>query len=250
MSITKQGAKQVAKRVSQDLSKKSPTILTMIGVAGVVGTAILASRATIIAKDIIDSQEEKLEWTDYVRLTWRTYLSSILMGSATITCIIGANSINLQRAAAMQGLMSLTETAFKEYQAKVIQNIGEKKEQKVQDDIAEDKIKNNPVSDNTIFITGSGDSLCYDALSGRYFKTDLEKLRRIQNDVNHNLISDMWVSLNELYSEMGLEGIDLGESLGWTVDEMLDFVFTSKLTETGVPCLVITHRTRPTLYSL
>jgi len=237
--------------------KNSPTILTIMGVSGVILTAVLAVRATPKAIRIIEKEklrdrfvlERDLKPLDYVRLTWREYLPAVLMGSATISCIIGANSIHLQRTAAIQGIYSLTETAFKEYQAKVIQTLGEKKDEKIREEVINDHLAENPVSNAHVYITGSGETLCYDDLSGRYFKSDIERLRRAENQLNHLLFTEMWVTLNELYSEIGLEGIALGEQLGWDVDELLEFIFTSKLTDTGEPCLVLTHRSMPREYS-
>lgn len=246
--------KALTKQVTRSMNQNSPTILTIMGALGVVTTAVLAVRATPKALKLIDYERSKhktrhLAKLDYVRLTWREYLPSILMGSATITCIVGANSIHLQRTAAIQGIYSLTETAFKEYQAKVIQTLGEKKEEKVREEIIQDHLAANPVGGQVIYSTGSGGTLCYDNLSGRYFTSDIEKLRRAENQLNHLLFSEMWVTLNEVYSEIGLEGIELGEELGWDVDELLEFIFTSKLTETGEPCLVLTHRNMPRPYS-
>jgi len=125
--------KTMTKQASRRMMKNSPTILTIMGVSGVILTAVLAVRATPKAIRIIEKEklrdrfvlERDLKPLDYVRLTWREYLPAVLMGSATISCIIGANSIHLQRTAAIQGIYSLTETAFKEYQAKVIQTLGE-----------------------------------------------------------------------------------------------------------------------------
>lgn len=251
--------KTLTKQVGRTMTKNSPTILTMMAVTGVVATTVLAVRATPKVLYILEEEQykhikdkiapHKLNVKDYIRLTWKEYLPALLMGSATISCILGANSIHLQRTAAIQGIYSLTETAFKEYQAKVIQTFGDKKEEKVREEIIQDRLDANPASGAVIFATGNGETLCYDNLSGRYFKSDIEKLRRAENQLNHLLFSEMWVTLNELYSEIGLEGIELGEELGWDVDELLEFIFTSKLTDTGEPCLVLTHRSMPRAYS-
>ena len=252
MSITTVGAKTLARQISRGLSHRSPTILTVMGVAGIVGTVILTVRATPKITEILKEEQsktpDKLTVFQCVKYTWHEAVPAVLMGSAAICCFLGANSIHLRRTAALQGVYALTETAYKEYQAKVIKTLGERKEMNVRDEIIQDHLNANPVSSNTVIITGEGDTLCFDATSGRYFKSHIEKLRRIQNDVNHSLLTEMWVTLNELYSEMDLEPIDIGDSLGWSTDALIDIVFTSKLTDTGEPCLVLTHRIMPSIY--
>ena len=62
---------------------------------------------------------------------------------------------------------------MKEYQAKVVETLGEAKARKIKDEIAKDKVKNDPISNKEVIITGKGDMLCYDVLSGRYFKNNI-----------------------------------------------------------------------------
>jgi len=250
------GLKVVAQNVGKTINKNSPTILTGLAVAGFVTTVIFAVKATPKALEILD--QEKILRRDYdnnrpitkkdvIKLTWKTYLPTFLMGATSISCIIFANHINLRRNAMLSSLYALSETTLKEYQNKVIETIGENKEKKIKDEIRGDRIKNNPPKDGNIIITGKGDTLCYDSLSGRYFKSDIETIRKIENETNKRLLSNMWVSLNELYADLGLPGIDLGRDIGWDIDKTLEFIFTSKLTEDGRPCLVIDYMVGPRL---
>ena len=237
--------------VGKTMRSNSPTILTGLGVAGLVTTVVLAVKATPKAMKLIEEYDEYLGYKTTsdpmttIKVAWKPYIPAMVMGTATIACIIGSNSINLRRNAALAGAYSLTETVLKEYQSKVVETIGEKKEQAIKDEIAKDTIKANPVVGKDVINTGFGDTLCFDTLSGRYFYSNMEALRRAQNDINHDLINDVWVSLNEAYAKMGLKGIDLGEETGWNVDKMLEFEFSSHLSETGVPCLVLGYRRLP-----
>lgn len=241
--------KAVAKNLEVAVRKNSPTILTGLGVAGLITTTVLAVKATPKALALIeeaeDKQMENLEPLEVVKVTWKCYIPAALMGGITIGCMIGANSINLRRSAALASAYSIAETTLKEYQAKVVETIGEAKARKIKEDIAEDKMKKNPVQNTEVIITGKGDMLCFDVLSGRYFKNNIENLRKIQNDFNHNLISEMYVSLNELYYAIGLPGVKVGDDLGWNVDTMIEFSFSSKLTEEGEPCLVVDYLVGP-----
>ena len=251
-----------ARRIGDMMLRNSPTILTGLGVAGLVTTVIMAIKVTPKAVKILAWEKDRREKeciaeghglmpdpikvVDVVKLTWRCYAPVAAMGVTTAACIIGSNSINLRRNAALASLYSLSEMAMKEYQAKVVETIGEKKEAKMKDEMAQDKLDKNPVNDQQVIITGKGETLCYDSLSGRYFKNDVENIKRIQNEFNIRLLHDMYRPLNELYDDLGLEGTKFGAELGWTTEYgLLDIVFSSKLATDGQPCLVLEYRMGP-----
>lgn len=248
--------KSLLKRGIYMLDKGSPYILTAMGSAGVLGTAILTGRATIKAIDILNEEKERrlensedrvIEITlkEKVQLCWKPYISPVVVGVTSIACIIGANSVSTKRTAAMAAAYSLLETTAKNYQEKVIEQLGSNKEEKIRGEIAQSHLDSNPVSKTDILCINKGDTLCFDTLSGRYFNHDIEKIRRIQNDLNHDLMEAIWVPLNDLYYALGIPGIKLGEDIGWTVDELLDISFSSKLTDEGTPCLVIDYDITP-----
>ena len=109
---------------------------------------------------------------------------------------------------------------------------GEKKERGVRDAIAKDKIDKNPVSNSEVYITKKGDTLCYDTISGRYFKSDIDKIKKIENELNRRLISEMYISLNEFYYELGLQCTKTGNDLGWNVGEgLIDIRFSAQISE-------------------
>ena len=123
---------------------------------------------------------------------------------------------------------------------------GEKKEKEVRNAIAKDKIEKNPVSSNEVILTKKGDTLCYDALSGRYFKSDIEKLKRCMNEINRQILNDGSASLNDFYYEIGLDSIKIGDDLGWdTRQGLVDIDFSSQLASDGTPCLVLDFSIAP-----
>ena len=268
----------VGRKVAGEVSKNSPVILTGLAVTGVVSTVVLGVRATPKALAIIDdevySQYEKSgimdevsfpEWLgldtktytwrdrnnmlkkgEIIKLTWKCYIPTAAVGLATIACIIGAHNIHLRRNAALASLYSLTESAFKEYQSKVVETIGKNKELKLRDDVVSDTIKRNPVGDSQVIFTGKGETLFYDQMSGRYFKNDIEKIRKVQNKINKDLISEDFMSLNEFYIEIGLSPIKLGEEMGWHLEHgMLEVRFSAQLTENEEPCIALEYELVP-----
>jgi len=248
---------EIWKTLKWTASKNSPTILTGMAVAGLITTTILAVKATPKALTLMYQEEEirreesddgdfdNLTKIDVIRLTWRCYIPALAVGGATILCVIGSNSISLRRNAALASVYSITETAFKEYKSKVVETIGKNKELSIRDEVTSDRIKKHPSATSEVIFTGKGDVLCYDPLSGRYFKNDIEKIRRAINDINHNLRSEMFLTVNDLYDAIGLTNTKLGYDLGWDVDTGLDVTFSSQLTEDGTPCLVLNYDVMP-----
>lgn len=264
------GIKKISKYLGQTISKNGPTILTGAAVAGVLTTAILAVKATPKALEMIEDELWKTEGSDLyredgfaisdmiamfgakncIRVTWRLYLPAVGVGAATILCLIGANSINLRRNAALASVYTLTETAFKEYQTKVTDTIGKNKEQKIRDEVVADHVKKNPPHANEIIHTGFGTTLCLDAYTGRYFEHDIEKIRAARNRFNERLLHEDHLTLNEFYWEIGLEPNKFGEMFGWHIETgSMELKFTSTLTENEIPCLVIDYAVKPLFMS-
>ena len=79
--------------------KNSSTILTCMGVAGVVGTAVMAVKATPKALELIeDAKKEKgedLTKLQTIVVAAPAYIPSALIGVGTIACIIGSNVLNM-----------------------------------------------------------------------------------------------------------------------------------------------------------
>lgn len=243
---------KAAKTVWLAAKKHSPELLTGIGIAGMVTTVVLAVRATPKALRLIDEKkadipEENIPQIEAVKAAWKVYVPAVLTGILSTICLIGANSVNQRRNAAIAAAYSLSESALKEYREKVVETIGERKEQAIRDDIAKDKIIENPVRE--VIVSDRGSTLCYDSLSGRYFKSDIEKLRRIVNDLNRRMRDEMFISLNDFYCAVDnpdLGPTKLGDSLGWNIDKgYIDLNFSSQLTTDGTPCLVLDYTVVP-----
>lgn len=233
------------------IKKHSPEILTGIGIAGMITTTVMAVRATPKALILIEERKEeigaeKLEAMDMVKTTWACYIPAAITGTLSVACLIGASSVNARRNAALATAYTLSESALKDYQGKVIEMFGEKKNEAVKDAVAKDKVEKNPVVTREVIITEKGNTLCYDAISGRYFKSDIEKIKKAECELNRQMLDDMYVSLNDFYYEIGLDSVKLGDELGWNVDSgYIDLSFSSQLASDGTPCLVIDYCVAP-----
>lgn len=233
------------------IKKHSPEILTGIGIAGMITTTVMAVRATPKALILIEERKEeigaeKIETVDVVKTTWLCYIPAAITGTLSIACLIGASSVNARRNAALATAYTLSESALKDYQGKVVEMFGEKKHETVKDAIAKDKIEKNPIATQEVIITEKGNTLCYDVLSGRYFKGDIDKIKKAENELNRQMRDEMYISLNDFYYEIGLENIKLGDELGWNINEgYIDLSFSSQLASDGTPCLVIDYAVAP-----
>jgi hypothetical protein len=180
-----------------------------------------------------------------VPLVWTLYIPPVTTGLLTVTCIIAANRIGNRRAAAIAAAYSLTERAFEEYRNKVVERIGERKEELVRADIAQDRLNENPPSSREVLMIGPGDVLCMEGLTGRYFNSNVETLRGAENQINACIIHDMYASLSDFYDLIGLQHTDISDEMGWNVDKMLDLHFASAIAPDGRPCISFSFRVVP-----
>ena len=245
---------KLAKSAQLTIAKHSPEILTGVGIAGMITSGILAVRATPKALLLIEARhtelglehDEKLPPAEAVKATWKCYIPAAVTSLMSIICLVGASSVSARRTAALATAYKLSETALAEYQEKVIEEVGEKKERVIRDKVAEECIKKDPVSNHEVIITGKGTTLCYDGTFGRYFRSDIDSIKKAINKVNRSVVTDMYVSLNDFYDEIGLSPTKIGDDLGWNLDDgEIDVDFSSQLAEDGTPCLVIRYTVAP-----
>ncbi len=239
------GIPELIKELPRVISDNSPAILTAIGVTGTVSTAYLTGKASFKAAYVLESELPDATFKDHVKRVWKFYIPAAATGIATIACIVGANNISSKRNAALIGAYSLTERAFRDYKEEVVALVGEKKEHLVQEAAAKKKMDETPVSNSEIYIFGAHEQLCFDTMSGRYFKSDMETIRKSINFVNSQIISNMYASVNDFYAWLGLPPTTFGEEAGWTVDSLLNVSFTAHLAENGTPCIAINYLTKP-----
>lgn len=265
--MNKPNISKFVKSVQTTVTKHSPEILTGIGIVGMISSTVMAVKATPKALQLIEEEKErqnidicceavrnneepviidKLKPVEVVKTTWKCYIPATVTGCVSIACLIGASSVNAKRNAALATAYTLTETAFKEYKEKVVETIGEKKEQVVKDKVAKEHIEKNPIKGNEVIITGKGNVLCCDSISKRYFRSDIEKIRKAVNDLNYRLNTEMYISLNDFYYELGLSQTRIGDDLGWNINNgLIEVDFSSQITEDGEPCLVIDYHIEP-----
>lgn len=250
--MTKPNLAKFFKDAGKVVSKHSPEILTGVGIVGMLTTTVLAVKATPKALKLIEERKkeehkEKLKPLEVVQAAWKPYIPAAISGASSMACLIGASSVNARRNAALAAAYTLSETALAEYREQVVESLGEKKEQTIREKVSQKQLDKTPISKSEVYITGKGNTNCFDPLSHRYFKCDRDLIVKAENTLNKQMLHDIcgYVSLNEFYDAIGLDRTDLGDGVGWNTDNLIDLDITAGLDDNGEPCLVIGHHTAP-----
>jgi len=238
----------VLRRVEKLLNNNSPAILAGIGIVGTITTAYLTGQASFKAADIIQHREQEdgpsvdpwIRFKTRFQMVWKLYLPAVGSATLTVGAVVLSNRISERRAVAVAAAYSLTEKAFSEYRDKVIEKFGERKEQNVREELAQDRITKNPVSNREVVIT-SGEVLCYETFTGRYFTSNVETLRKAQNDLNARILHDGHASLSEFYYSLGLPTTSISDNVGWNTDKLLELDISATLSEDTRPCLAVSY---------
>ena len=166
---------------------------------------------------------EKIPAGELAKIVGKCYSFATASGVLGVVCIVGGCSVKNKRNAAIAAAYSLSESSFKTYQEKTLEHIGEKKEQVIREAVAKEAINKVPIKESEIVVTGKGDVLCYDSLSGRYFKSCMEDIRKAENN--------------------------FGDLLVWHIDNgYIDIDPSTQLTEDDRPCIVLNYRNMPKYY--
>ncbi len=228
----------VFKQIEQLITENSTSILTALGISGGVTTVILSAKAGYKSALIIEAYENEygllVTKREKVELVWKYYIPTAISGSLSAISIIASTRISSRKTAAITAAYSLSEKAFSEYKDKVVETLGDKKEKKIRDEIAQDRVNSNPPSQVVI---GSGPVLCCDLFTGRYFNSDMESLRKAQNDLNAYLMRHDRATISHFYDLIGLPHTSYSWDVGWTSDKLLELDFSTVLSEDKKPCL-------------
>lgn len=247
--------------------RKSPIILTGLAIAGVISSVYAAYKAGSRAEKILEEyhkdmedclEDDKEAKREVVKETAKKMIPvmapPIIMGAATIGSIVGSHSVSSRRIAALSAAYTISESTVKNLNGKMEEMLGEKKARSIRDSIMKDKLKKDSekdqkiISESNYIISNDSSVLCKDMQTGRLFHSNAEKINQAITKCSVDLITDMYVSLNDLYDEIDspeLEGVPLGDVLGWNVDDLQDgrlpITLTALLTADNKPCLCMDY---------
>lgn len=226
--------RSLIKAAEHHLRSNSPAYLAGLGISGLVGTAVLSYRA---GEEVgYDHGIAHLPFHVRFQAKWKKFVPPTIVGVGTIACIVGATKIGYRRTAALAAAYSLSERAFSEYKEKVVEKFGERKEQSIRDDLAQDKVRSTAPT-REIVLYGAGNVLCCELHTGRYFLGDMDALKKAQNEINAKLLRDDYAYLADFYHMIGVAQTSGAYDIGWKSDRLLDLEFSTVLADETRPCL-------------
>lgn len=252
-------------KIGKAMKRASPTILSCFGAMGVVATAVLAAKATPKARDLIHANSRKnhdgdpyaATKTEAVKACWKCYIPAAATGTATIICILGANTLNRRQQATLTSAYALLSRQYDDYRRKLKELYGEEAHQRIMESLAVEQARNNTISVQGVFgDDGSclefGDAneeqrLFYDSISQRYFQSTISKVLQAEYHLNRNMVLGFgFVSINDFYDFLGIDQIPEGDTLGWFICDgfmWIDFNHSKAMVDDGlngeVECFIV-----------
>jgi hypothetical protein len=232
--------------------KHASTVLTIAGGIGVIATTVTAVKATPKALELISSAEqekgEELTKMEKFKIAGSKYVPSILIGSATLACIFGANILNKRHQAALVSAYTLVDSSFKEYKRKIAELYGEDANKEVTREMAEDRYKDYEPEEKN-----SDTRLFFDNYSMRYFESTMENVLRAEYELNKRIALNSGAFVNEFYELLDIPKTDYGAAVGWSQgilssmywDYWLDFDHDEVVMDDGLECCIISFRHEP-----
>lgn len=233
--------------------KHSPVIMAGAAVIGVVSTAALGIKAGIATeRKMVEEANTNGAYKDkqdkffrVAKVTWKDYLPFVASLGVTVTTIVLMHRNNEKRYAALMGAYVLGEKAYQELR----ESVDEIEEKKVREGVKERVIQKAVDRDPDAFeehVAKYGEEhLFYDGFTGRYFTSDIETIRKAENEFNHNLIQHMYGTVNEFYNMIGLDNVAAGEDMGWNSDKLMKVDINPWLTRNNTPAIYIGFDSNP-----
>ena len=164
--MNKQSLIRTTNKIGLILKKNSPKILMGVGIAGSVVSTVLACKATLKVKDILDEKNETVEQIhncvedetlDYneedkkkdltilyaqtgVKLA-KLYLPSVALGALSIASIISGYKILNKRNVALAAAYTVVDKGFKNYRKNVVERFGKEVDRELRHNIKAKQIE-------------------------------------------------------------------------------------------------------------
>ncbi len=249
--MNKLNLSHIARGLKAGFRKHSPELLMGLGIGGMLVSTILAVKETPKALERLEEKKkeenrDELTVKEVIETAGPCYIPAAVTTAVSVACLVGASSEHSKRNAALAAAYTISESAFKEYQDKVIDIIGEEKEKEVKKAVDKDRVEKNPPPSADIIAMKPDNVLCYDGFCGGYFTSNMDQIEKAINRLNYRLRDEMQITLNEFYDELDRDPVPIGDRLGWDVDYgFIDATYSTQLTPDGRPCLVVNYSVPP-----
>lgn len=236
----------------------SPKLMFAAGVVGVVGTVVLACRATMKLEDVLEDHEKmlynvneheahatnKYDNYDQARLgvyiktagrITKLYAPAVGVGLLSVAALTGSHIMLTNRNTALTAALVATDKAYKAYRDRVRAELGDAKDREfrygAKDVEIVEETSEGPV---TKMIKRYDDSVppsqyakIFDEGNENWERnpeSNLLFLRAQQQYATDRLRSRGYLFLNDVYDSLGLKKTRAGQIVGWSVDKGDDFV--------------------------
>ena len=253
--------KRLLKVVKTFGTKHQGEILTGFGIAGMIVSTVWAVKVTPKAEKAIKEAKiekagdtkhpVKLTPVETVKATWKYYIPSAMLTASSVACIIGGQNVHIKRNAALAAAYKLSENTLADYKEAIVETIGEDKAKEVTEKVAKRQIERTPINDDHVIIAGDPDGVwMIEPYCNRYFKCQVEKIKKAINDLNMRLIrgQEESITLKELYIEIGIPGdTRYLPNVGWNLyqEGIIEYDLVPIKMENDNPCLMIDYKNRP-----
>ena len=227
------------------IREATPYVLTGSAIVGIAVTAMFTAKGALRAQDIlIRNEAREAPFRRKVELTWKEFVPALSSAAVTSACIIGLHGILGRRIASIAAATTVVETQLNTLKTAVKDVATPQLCEEIQNAAARPTAREAevPVVADDL---AEGSQLCFEAYSGRYFIASMEDVRGGINDVNAQINSNFYASLNDLYDALGLERLRYGDDVGWNTDSLIEPCFSADLTPDGRPYLVLDYQKAP-----
>lgn len=224
---------KLTKTCARFLRKNAGTLLAIGASVGVVLTAIETGKATIKAEKLVELNKDVPEYgmKEKVKDCWQFYIPAAVLGAGTIGCIIGSNMLSRKEITSLSAAYVALGKSYQQYRRQVAERIGSEAEADI---LEKSKVEEPAEEDKQL--------LCYEPFSNRYFHATEAELYDAFYQMNRDVSLNGKVSINNLYSYLGLDYLPEKDDVGWCSDYMIneweyfwiDFVANKQTTDDGL----------------
>ena len=251
-------------KILRALKAKSPTILTICAAVGFVSTVVLVAKAAPKAAKKVEKMREPVtvyydnepvtvtppEPTkkDIIKAVWKDFIPAAAVGVGTLVCIFGANMLSRHSQAMITSAYAVLNNQYQRYSDAVKRKFGEETHEEILNSTElvapKDITIAETVKDTAIAFDPEDENevLFYDLMSKRYFKSTIGRVMNAIHQINRNLCLGGDPEVNLYYDFLGLDDVEYGDNIGWTIDSMywIDFeIFKQKVDDDTLECYVI-----------
>lgn len=240
------------------LKRHAPKILAGVAIGSEIAGFIFMHHEAPIVRDRLDELPEDATTMDKVKVALPVYLPAcgalLLSSGAMVTAV----AMGEHRAAVLASLFSASEATLAHERERITKALGRGKTREIIHDTTKDELEEAVFSSdaaNTFSMcnspTGPNDDRFFEPLSGRWFWSTPTKVYAASVRINDRLRTELDITGNEWFSELGIDTVGLGDFVHWTADHPMDIPdgeivkFATTKTPDGHPCFAITYFNRP-----